>query len=188
MTVREMAPHRRARRRKDAVVLRPAAPHDLDDLAALEVSTFAHDRLSPRSLRRFAARGSHLFMIAEDADGTVVGYALTLLRKRSAKARLYSIAVAASARQCGIGDLLLGSAEAGARERGATVMRLEVRPDNRAADWYRDRGYRAFEHLYGYYEDGTDALRMEKQLGAAAAPMKRQAPPAADRARRTRPQ
>jgi ribosomal protein S18 acetylase RimI-like enzyme len=48
-------------------------------------------------------------------------------------------------------------------------MRLEVRPDNRAAvDLYRSAGYEPFGRYAAYYEDDSDALRMEKALAPAA--------------------
>ena len=45
------------------------------------------------------------------------------------------------------------------------VARLEVGTENAAARaLYARAGYRVAEVLPGYYEDGTDALRLEKPL------------------------
>jgi ribosomal protein S18 acetylase RimI-like enzyme len=44
-------------------------------------------------------------------------------------------------------------------------MRLEVRPDNRAAvALYERRGYRPFARTERYYEDGAPAVRFRKSL------------------------
>jgi ribosomal protein S18 acetylase RimI-like enzyme len=44
-------------------------------------------------------------------------------------------------------------------------MRLEVRPDNRAAvALYRAAGYERFARIERYYEDGAPAERFRKSL------------------------
>ena len=59
-------------------------------------------------------------------------------------------------------------AEAAARARGSRVMRLEVDASNaRAIARYRKAGYAAFGRRPGYYENGADALRFQKQLSTA---------------------
>ena len=51
--------------------------------------------------------------------------------------------------------------------RGIGLMRLEVQPANRAAiARYKKSGYRHTGRLPGYYNDGSDALRYEKNLVA----------------------
>lgn len=47
-------------------------------------------------------------------------------------------------------------------------MRLEVDANNaRAIARYRKAGYAAFGRRPGYYENGADALRFQKQLSTA---------------------
>ncbi|MFZ1722506.1 MAG: GNAT family N-acetyltransferase, partial [Dokdonella sp.] len=90
---------------------------------------------------------------------------VVFLRKGSARARLYSLAVAAALRGHGIGGVLLDACENDARERGCTHLRLEVRSDNAAAQrLYQRRGYRKFASRPGFYEDGATALCYEKIL------------------------
>jgi ribosomal protein S18 acetylase RimI-like enzyme len=44
-------------------------------------------------------------------------------------------------------------------------MRLEVRTDNSAAiGLYTKSGYHRFGEITGFYEDGSNALRMQKTL------------------------
>ncbi|MFX9038806.1 GNAT family N-acetyltransferase, partial [Acinetobacter baumannii] len=52
-----------------------------------------------------------------------------------------------------------------ARQRGAGILRLEVRVDNPSAiALYRALGFHDFAMRRDYYDDGTDALRFEKAL------------------------
>jgi ribosomal protein S18 acetylase RimI-like enzyme len=150
-----------------AAAIRPASPADLDALLAIEAASFPSDRLSRRSLRRFAAEGR--LRVADDA-GRPAGYALTLARRGGRSARLYSIAVAAEAAGRGIGRRLLADAEASARAAGMGEMRLEVRAaDARARRFYTAAGYAPVAELPGYYADGADGLRLSKRLVREAA-------------------
>ncbi|HET6604455.1 MAG TPA: GNAT family N-acetyltransferase [Xanthomonadaceae bacterium] len=142
--------------------LRDARPADLPALLALE-APFPSDRLSARQFRYHLARGDGRLRVAV-AGGELLGYALTLRGGRRL-ARLYSIAVDASARGRGIGARLLADAEHRARAGGRGLMRLEVQAGNAAAiTLYEAAGYRRVRFVAGYYEDGSDAWRYEKAL------------------------
>lgn len=150
-----------------ALVLRPARAADLDALVALEAVAFATDRLSRRSLRRFAGRSP--IMLVALHEQRLLGYALVLVRAGSDLARLYSLAVDPTARRGGIGAALLAAAEQAARARCCRRMRLEAAERNAAAlRLYRRRGYREIARLAAYYRDGRTAIRLEKTLVAAA--------------------
>jgi ribosomal protein S18 acetylase RimI-like enzyme len=150
------------------VTVRPAGERDIDALLAIETACFELDRVSRRSFRRFVARGHAAVLLAE-ADGRPVGYALVLFRAGTVLARLYSVAVLPDAQGLGVGRLLMQAAEAAAVDRDCLLLRLEVRPDNAAAiALYRARGYRAFDRIPDYYEDHSEALRMQKALRAEA--------------------
>lgn len=152
---------------QDGLRLRKARPGDLDAIHALELSVFDGDQLSRASLRRFIVAPSAHMAVAH-AGPAFLGYSLTGFRKGSTKARLYSIAVDPAAGRKGVGRALLQAAEAAARRRGATDMVLEVRADNaRAIALYEGMGYRRFDTLEAYYEDGATALRMTRPLKGA---------------------
>jgi ribosomal-protein-alanine acetyltransferase len=156
----------KATSRSSAVTLRPGRARDLDALLALEREAFTADRLSRRSLRHFLASPHALLLVAE-ATGKLAGCALVLVRRRSKLARLYSIAIATEFRRRGLARSLLRASEKQARKRGRRTMRIEVREDNaRAISLYQRSGYRLFGRHRGYYDDGCDALRFEKTLGA----------------------
>lgn len=148
-------------------MLRSGRPTDIPALRALEDRAFTHDRLSARSFARFLhSRGASL--IVAEASGILCGYALTLFRKRSKVARLYSIAVDATLGRRKLGGRLLGAAEVAALRRRAKAMRLEVKPDNRhALRLYGTFGYRVVRELGAYYDDGGKALRLEKALAVS---------------------
>ena len=144
--------------------IRPARKDDLDELIALEESTFDYDRISRAQWRRHLCGGSASVLVAEQAGG-LPGCVLLFFRRGSGTARLYSLAIRRDARGQGLGAALLESAEEEARARGCGAMRLEVRPDNAAAiALYEKRGYTRGERVAGFYEDGMDAWRYRKTL------------------------
>jgi ribosomal protein S18 acetylase RimI-like enzyme len=145
-------------------VLRSARAEDLDRLLTLENRCFEHDRLSRRSFRHFLSSDTASCLVAE-RDGELLGYVLVLFHGRTALARLYSMAVAPEHRAQGLGRVLLEAAEAVALDGGAAIMRLEVHPANFAAiALYRRAGYLEFGIYRGFYEDDSDALRMQHVL------------------------
>jgi ribosomal protein S18 acetylase RimI-like enzyme len=130
---------------------------------ALEASTFAGDRLSRRSFRRLLARPTAHLEVAD--SGGPIGYALTLFRRGSGTARLYSLAVADTWRGRGVGRALIGAAIEVARRRGCLRLDLEVRADNAAAEnLYRGLGFVRLRDLPGYYADGAAGRRLRLVL------------------------
>jgi ribosomal protein S18 acetylase RimI-like enzyme len=166
MTVMTVLPQARAQlpvRRPDWAI-RLARVEDLDRLLALENRCFEHDRLSRRSFRHFLSSDTASCMVVERA-GELLGYAVVLFHGRTALARLYSMAVAPEHQGQGLGRVLLEAAETAALDSGAAVMRLEVHPQNFAAiALYRRAGYLEFGVYRGFYEDDSDALRMQHVL------------------------
>lgn len=150
-----------------ALHLRPARATDLPALLALE-AMFPGDRMSARQFRHHLGSPRARWQLAVE-DGQVLGYSLLLLRRGSERARLYSIAVAPSARGRGLGRRLLAAAERQAAAAGCRAVSLEVRQDNRAANaLYRDAGYQPTAVLPGYYEDGAPGWRYLRHLGRGA--------------------
>lgn len=147
-----------------APLIRRAVPADLDAIDWLENNVFDGDKLSRRSLRHFITSATTILLVAP-ADERLDGYALIAFRRNSTVARLFSIAVAPHASGRGLGRRLLGACEDAARARGARMVRLEVRVDNPAAiRLYEAMGYREFDRVAEYYEDGAAAMRFEKPL------------------------
>jgi len=153
---------------KPAILIRRARPDDLAALLELEESSFTGDRLNRRRMRHWLAAANGALLVAEVA-GEVPAYALLIYRRNSRIARVYSLAVAARARGRGLAGQLMTALEADARSRHCTRIRLEVAAGNSAArQLYEKLGYRTFAVYPAYYEDGGDALRMEKVVSPAA--------------------
>ena len=148
-----------------APLIRRANLSDLDAVVALENEAFSSDRISRRGFRRFIGSGSTRLLVAELSSGVIGGYVLLQLPRHSHRARIYSVAVSAASRGMGVGTHLLLSAEETARHSHRTVMTLEVRvAATRTRELYDRLGYSGSLVLPGYYEDGGDGLRLQKDL------------------------
>lgn len=146
------------------ILIRPASNADLTGLVDLENACFDSDRMSRRSFRYFLQQEHNCFLVAEQA-GKITGYILVLLHRGTHLARVYSIAVDSKQRGQGIASQLIGAAEKFCAEDSRISMRLEVRTDNASAiRLYEKLGYHPFGEYKDYYEDHTDALRLQKRI------------------------
>lgn len=133
-------------------------------LERLEACSFDYDRISRRSFAHHVRAPSSLLLVAQHGEA-VAGYALGLLRRGTRVMRLFSLAVEPAHRRYGVASALLEAVERAAHARGAVHVRLEVKADNQPAlALYAQRGYRVFGRYTAYYEDGSDALRLDKEL------------------------
>lgn len=152
-----------------SVISRQAELSDLPELLRLEAASFSGDRLSRRSLRRLLRSSTALCLVVDGEEG-LAGYALWLYRRNSAQVRLYSIAVDEQSQGRGVGASLLAAGEAQSTERGCSRMSLEVKTHNHSAvHLYRKLGFEEVGVWPCYYEDGTDALRLVKELPMSTA-------------------
>ncbi len=142
--------------------VRKAVKTDIDELLRLEALAFQGDRLSRRSFKRWLRHKGCVFLVSDEV-GTLSGYILVILRRGTRLARLYSLAVDPAYQGRGLASSLIELAEQSARDAGALYMRLEVAGNNDGAiKLYRKLGYTQFGSYQDYYEDHSDALRMEK--------------------------
>jgi ribosomal protein S18 acetylase RimI-like enzyme len=146
----------------------PPSRADLDALVALERSSFAADRLSRRSWSRLIGAPSASIVVAR-AERRLVGAAVVLFNRATAIARLYSLAVDPVCRGRGLGRDLLQQAVGAAVARDCALLRLECRQDNTAAlRLYRGEGFAVTGRRRGFYQDGADAVVMERSLWTAS--------------------
>jgi ribosomal protein S18 acetylase RimI-like enzyme len=144
--------------------IRQGRRSDLQQLWELEQAAFSGDRLSLPRLRHWLQASNGELRVAA-GGGELLGYGLLLLRKDSRAARLYSLAVAPSARGQGVASALVAALEAAAKKRGCGEVRLEVASRNAGAiALYQRLGYREFGRRADYYDDGDTALRMCKAV------------------------
>lgn len=145
--------------------MRQARMADLDALAALEDASFVCDGVDRRAMAGFLRSAAAVVLLDEDAQHRLLGHLVLRFNARHRIARVYSIAVAASAQGRGVGRALVMAAESVALKRGSDRVRLEISVDNTASQaLFKACGYAVFGTYEEYYEDGGDALRLEKTL------------------------
>ena len=148
-----------------AATIRSAVLEDLEPLLALENQAFRSDRVSRRQFRYLLTRAQARTLVACDSTGAIVGYVMILFRRRSQRARIYSIAVDSACRHAGWGRQLVAAAERLASALGCTEMRLEVRVDNAPSQaLFTALGYHFFAVREDFYEDHAAAMLLSKCL------------------------
>lgn len=149
--------------RCDRALLRVATRDDLEPLYRVEIECFQERRFRKDHVDWILMNERGLTLVEETERGEILG-ALMLLFEGTA-CRVLSIAVVPKARHRGIGTKMMQAAEDSARERGCTVVRLEVSTQNFGAiEFYRGLGYRTDGVLYGYYSWGEDAYSMARAV------------------------
>lgn len=149
---------------KKNISVAPASLQHLEQLLELEQLCFTSDRLSRRSMRRFLLSEQSVFMVAVH-QGRCIGYLLIIFHRGTRLARLYSIAVNPEWRGQGVARQLMNVGEQEAQHRGALYFRLEVNNTNdNAIKLYDSLGFKKFGILQDYYDDHSDALRMQKRI------------------------
>ncbi len=149
--------------------IRLAQQEDLDALVVIEQRCFSIDRLNRRRFRYHLQNEHCILLVADYSDDVkntkVVAYALCFLNQGTRLARLYSLAVLPEMQGLSIAKKLMKAIEAHAEEEGRLFMRLEVSKSNhKAIALYETKGYRKFGEYSHYYEDDSDAIRMQKTI------------------------
>jgi GNAT superfamily N-acetyltransferase len=154
-----------------SIAIRAAGPEDagtvvrlIRALAAYE-GLLEHVRITEADVLRdgFGARPCFECLLAE-ADGEVLGFAIHRPSYSTFEGRpgLYveDLFVAESARQLGVGRLLMARLAAIARERGCTRMSLAVLHWNPAREFYRRLGFTQIEEWLPYQVSGDALARL----------------------------
>ncbi len=137
----------------------------VDALMPHERSMFGPEAWSAAAYRsELADRRSRYYLAAEDADGTLLGWAGVMVIGPTAE--ILTVGVVPTARRRGLGRQLLAGLVAEAVRRGAREAFLEVRVDNPAAlALYEADGFARVGLRPGYYDGGrVDAVTMRRDL------------------------
>lgn len=156
-----------------SIRIRPATLADVENLIKLEDVCFETDRLGKRSFRHFITSPTSSCVVATHFHG-VVASIIILFRINSPRARLYSLAVAPSARGNGIAGKLIQHVEREISRRCLHSLTLEVAETNQVAiHLYSKFGFTPLRTIKNYYENGENAIRMIKPLRPRATPSSR---------------
>ena len=145
------------------MIIRGAVKEDLLQIFDIEREAisppWSHDALVDE-----LSREDSFFVVAIGDDGSIAGFAI--MRKVGDDGELLQIAVNASMRGCGIGDLLMTAVIEYAKERSFLSVFLEVRISNIAATrLYEKYGFEAARVRKDYYDSPfEDALVMVKVI------------------------
>jgi ribosomal protein S18 acetylase RimI-like enzyme len=137
---------------------------DVAPLSELEKQCFSSDLLSKRQFG-YWVKAKHRVFLGAFINDVLIGYGLVILRKGTSLARLYSLAVSPEFRGLGVANALLLQLEQACVEHKRAYLRLEVSENNVAGiALYKSMGYSQFGDYAHYYEDNSNALRMQKPV------------------------
>jgi ribosomal protein S18 acetylase RimI-like enzyme len=134
---------------------------DLTALRKLEIESFAKDAWPLFDLMAVLTFPDVIRLKAVE-DGQMVGFVAGDPRPRDGWGWVATIAVDSRYQRRGIGRALLRACES---KLGVPRSRLTVRLSNHGAiSMYEKDGYKSMDVWKGYYNDGEDALLMEKEI------------------------
>ena len=140
----------------------PASWRDLNDLRQLERACFPKDSWPLWDLIGVLTLPSVVRLKAM-ADDRMVGFVAGDIRRSENTAWIATIGVLPEYRRRGIASRLLAAVEGQVK---TARIRLSVRMSNQPAILvYQRLGYQRVGNWPGYYQDGEDALVLEKYLG-----------------------
>lgn len=146
------------------LAIRPAKAADIPHLLALENASFSYDLIDAPTFRYYLTKAHAKTLLALQGQEPV-GYASMFFNSRQKLARLYSIAISAAHRGQGIAARLYQPLEVEARRKGCRKVRLEARRDAaHLHKLYANWGFTRTALVKNYYDDGMDAVVMEKPL------------------------
>lgn len=147
-------------------VLDPLRPDDLDEVVAVEQSSFASPWSENLLRDELVPDPTHVSLGVRAPDGQLAAIGLARLDVEALS--IYTVAVRPGFRRHGVGRALVRALVARGRDGARPRVDLEVRVDNTAAiALYAGEGFVPVGRRPRYYHDGTDALLMSLTLSRA---------------------
>lgn len=139
-------------------------PDMIDELHCLELECFKDEAWTRGMFESELNNAVSVFPVGVDEEnGKIVCYGCIWLIADSAE--ITNVAVAPKYRRTGLGLELLKIMEAICRERGISLINLEVKDGNTAAEnLYTKFGFDKVGSRRNYYKDGSAAILMTKTL------------------------
>ncbi|WP_128476277.1 GNAT family N-acetyltransferase [Halorussus pelagicus] len=140
-------------------MIRLARPDDRATLREIQ----RHLREPNPALLAYAVDGPPVTLVSVTPDGDLAGYLVALYDEEASY--VAEIVVAPEYRREGRARRLLAAACDSLRERDCARLRLSVHPENDAArTLYESMGFEEIGREDNYYEDGSDAITMCREL------------------------
>jgi len=146
---------------RQMLIIRKMTEDDLDAVLAIEQACFPRAWIKEHFIAEIVS--DYGTAVVADKDGQIAGY--LILSVLFDEAEILNVAVNPVLHGNGIGEMLVRwSLKESLKER-ATIIRLEVRTTSfPAITLYKKLGFIPTGFRKSYYENGTDALLMEKNL------------------------
>lgn len=146
--------------------LHPLTLAQLDELWHLDKRCFVNGEAYSRDTLEFllGEPNNLSYRAVLPHSGAMTGFVISMLEP-DGTGHITTIGVAPEHRRRGLAQRLLNKAEYAFRQRGVTLLKLEVRTVNTGAQaLYKNAGYSIGQRLNKYYSNGGDGLLMIKSL------------------------
>jgi [ribosomal protein S18]-alanine N-acetyltransferase len=145
-------------------LIRKVSKSDIPEILLIENESFGNEAFSQNQFIRHL-KSKNSFFFAAVSKSRITGYVILLKRSNGKYLRIYSIAVEKKSRGKHVGRLLINLSEKIATEEKKAGLSLEVSTENQGAvAFYINHNFLVVGRIPGYYNDGSDALKMIRYL------------------------
>ncbi|HUY00743.1 MAG TPA: ribosomal protein S18-alanine N-acetyltransferase [Candidatus Deferrimicrobium sp.] len=138
--------------------IRPATKEDLNQIRQIEVLSFKDPY--PFTLLHQLVQDRNSIALVIELDSNIIGFAFGIIRSGQ-KGHIVSVAVHPNNRNCRYGGQLVNKLIQILKERGISIIELEVRISNKNAQkMYEKFNFKIKTIRPHYYNDGEDAYLM----------------------------
>lgn len=144
------------------IFIRKAIPKDLKQLEKISNKIFPNEDVF--LIVNSMINTEHFYIAEETTLAKIIGFIIFGLYSTNI-AHIFILAVEPEYQRKGVGTLILKFAEQIFQDTRITKIRLEVQIENeQAIDFYEKHRYQIVETIEKYYDDGSDAYLMVKEM------------------------